>query len=331
MAKSEKGNKKVNKKFVSLLVVNIIILVIITELACYVTELHYYINLDNEEWNSHSFKEKVNVILNEYKYFNLEHQSFDTTYNMIKKEKLKKPYGLQYSNKPILLLGCSYAYGYNLPDSDTFGYKLSEITKRPVYNRAFKWWWGPQTMLYQARNEDFYKEVPNPEYIIYVLMSDHYRRICTSVISSFFPYPHLRYVKRNGKLERERISFLYNLYIFKKYTKYKVRKLVKENSQELLNEFFTETKNEFDKRWKNYKFIILVYDQGYRDKFLFQNSELSKLKDYGFEIVYASDFANTELNSPQYIIDEFGHPSGLAWELITKNFAKKEILNSIIK
>jgi len=317
------------KNAVLILIVNIIFLLVITEFVCYITEIYGSFNsINKEEWKNSSIKEKTNIFLTKFKYFNLKHQSFDTTYDMIKKEKLKTPYGVRYSTPPILIMGCSYAYGYGLPDKDTFSYKLSEITKRPVYNRAFEWWWGPQTMLYQARNEDFYKEVPNPKYVIYILMSDHYRRICTSVIDSFFPYPHLRYVKRNGKLERENFSFLYNLYAFKKYTKYKSEKIIKEKSQDLLNEFFIETKNEFDKRWNNYKFIILVYDQGQEEKLFYQNSSLSKLKDYGFKIVYASDFAKTELNKPQFMIDAFGHPSALAWDLITKNFAKEEIINT---
>ena len=38
--------------------------------------------------------------------------------------------------KPILIMGCSFAYGAGLKDDETFSYKLGLETGRPVYNRS---------------------------------------------------------------------------------------------------------------------------------------------------------------------------------------------------
>jgi len=49
----------------------------------------------------------------------------------------RKPDGLEYKNKtPILIFGCSFAFGQYLNHKKTVSYKLSKLLKRPVYNRS---------------------------------------------------------------------------------------------------------------------------------------------------------------------------------------------------
>ena len=46
-----------------------------------------------------------------------------------------KSFGDFYSKKkPIVVMGCSYAFGQGLKDKQTFSYKLSKKAKRPVFN-----------------------------------------------------------------------------------------------------------------------------------------------------------------------------------------------------
>ena len=73
------------------------------------------------------------------------------------------PEGLNYKKKPIILFGCSYAYGYQLEREQTLTYKLAQNAKIPVYNRAFTGW-GIQHMLYQSKIEKLYEILPEPEY-----------------------------------------------------------------------------------------------------------------------------------------------------------------------
>ena len=90
--------------------------------------------------------------------------------------------------RPILLFGCSYIYGYKIPENNFFSYLLAKYTKRPVYNRA-KDAVGTAVMLYQLQNEDFYKLFPKPpKYVIYTFLNDHIRRM-------YFPCSPLDYGK----------------------------------------------------------------------------------------------------------------------------------------
>ena len=48
----------------------------------------------------------------------------------------RKPDNENFKNPPILLFGCSFAYGEYLAQNQTFSYKLSKLLNSPVYNRA---------------------------------------------------------------------------------------------------------------------------------------------------------------------------------------------------
>ena len=101
-------------------------------------------------------------------FYKVEMNEFDEIYKR-DKDSFRKPNGVNYSKKPIVLFGCSHIYGYRLEDNQTLSYHLSEKSQRPVYNRAYNSWGMPH-MVYQLFQIDFYKEVPEPEYLIYFLI-----------------------------------------------------------------------------------------------------------------------------------------------------------------
>ena len=101
------------------------------------------------------------------------------------------PAGINYTNMPVILFGCSYGWGVELNDNQTFQYKLSELTKRPVYNKSITGW-GVQHMLYHLRQKDFYSTVPKPEYVIYLYITDH--------ISRMHKYSYINRYKTNYSL-----------------------------------------------------------------------------------------------------------------------------------
>ena len=106
---------------------------------------------------------------------NLEFEKEDSSYG--DGSKGRKPDGLAFDKQnPIIIFGCSFAYGQYLYQNQTFSYKLANILKRSVYNRALAGA-GPQHAYYQTQTEDFYKEVPKSNTVIYVMIDDHYRRI----------------------------------------------------------------------------------------------------------------------------------------------------------
>ena len=113
------------------------------------------------------------------------------------------PIGAEYKNKkPIVIFGCSYAYGFLLDREQTFSYKLSKLTHRTIYNRAYPAW-GSAHMLYQTRDENLYKEIPEPEYVIFLSMHDHFRRLYVMTFMSgdiLCENFYLRYKEKNGEL-----------------------------------------------------------------------------------------------------------------------------------
>ncbi len=120
----------------------------------------------------------------------------------------------------IIIFGCSYAYGYVFPNEQTISYVMSKYSKRPIYNRAINGW-GIQHVIYQLRDENFYKEIKTrPKYIFYVLMgnSGHFRRLyytCFPNIDDINYY--FGFKNRNGKLEERKpfLNLYYNFAIFR--------------------------------------------------------------------------------------------------------------------
>lgn len=311
-------------KIFLIILFNLIACFIITEFTCFYFDAYYNASQIEKNWKEYNIAKKVNFVIKNYKYSWLKHKNFDETYELIKTTRMRKPIGLQYKNKPILIMGCSFAYGYKLEEKDTFAYKISELMKRPVYNRAFEWWWGLQTMLYQARREDFYKEVPEPEYIIYIFIDDHISRINLSCIEPFFEYPHLRYKLYNNRLEREKFSQRYNLFMFRNYTRAREDSIFRKMKWvKLFNEFFLETKQEFDKHWKNYKFIILIYQNSDLIDFIYQNLNIKELKENGFIIIETKDLAGRVLDNPDTDIVLDGHPSAAVWTMLTPKLVER--------
>ncbi len=302
------------KKFfknIFIILFNIIIIFILIEILCY----SKFIFSKVKDYDGSIIK---TIKYNKYQFF--KYKNFDDLYQYIKTKRLRQPIGLKYKEKPILLMGCSFAYGYGLQDNESLGYKLSEILKRPLYNRAFEWLWGLQTMLYQSRRSDFYKEVPPPEYVIYVYIFDHINRISASVIAPDYNIPHLRYIYKNNKLQREKFHSRYNLYMFRTYSILRAKSIAEKMDYKLINEYFIETKKEFDKHWKNYKFIILIYDEGPYSR---EKINIEELNKQGFIVIGTKDLTGRYLDQPQDKIEDKFHPSEYAWSLVAPKLADK--------
>ena len=121
----------------------------------------------------------------------------------------------------IITIGCSFVYGWNLADEDTLAYKLQEITKRKVYNLGY-WGTGVQHVLWQIENTDFFnRDDINPEYVIYVFISDHMRRMYLNYFYESDNNKYLRYKIKNNELipdkwqEKVFLDYIKNLRISK--------------------------------------------------------------------------------------------------------------------
>ena len=95
-------------------------------------------------------------------------------------------------------MGCSFAYGSALTVEQSFMGKLTQFTKKPIYNRAIAAR-GADEMLYQLQSDKFYSIIPKPEWFIYVFISDQVRhtQIPCSVVDTGV------YYDKNMKIRRD--------------------------------------------------------------------------------------------------------------------------------
>lgn len=237
--------------------------------------------------------------------------------------------GIEYNKKPIVIFGCSYAYGFSLNNEQTFSYKLSKLAKVPVYNRAWTGW-SIQHMLYQTKLDELYKQIPEPEYVIYVYINDHIRRLYLLTFSSWnilADEQNLRYKEKNGQLVEIKnnnpiLRQIKRLYIVNKihhiYVKnFILRKNNKKNCYKFAIKHFKESKKEMQKHWKNTKYVVFFYEDGKENNYL-----KLYLKNLGFIIINKSDLTDEDLNSSKYLLKNH-HPNENAWNLLTPLIIEK--------
>lgn len=233
------------------------------------------------------------------------------------------PEGLKFKKKkPIVLFGCSYAYGYGLEDKQTFAHKLALRTKRTVYNRSFPAW-GIQHMLYQAKLPSLYEKIPEPGYVIYVYMHDHLRRLYLYSFASWNILNEefdIRYKDINGKLvemtnSNPLLNQIKRLYTANTLQHWYVQKFAIKDlnrSYDLAIQHFVEAKDEMQKHWKNTKYVILVYDD-----INFDDEIKKELKQNGFIVMDISEFAA----SSKFITNR--NPNEAAWNSIVPKVVKE--------
>ncbi len=243
----------------------------------------------------------------------------------------RKPDGLQYSGLPTVIFGCSYAQGQQLKYNQTFSYKLANILKRPVYNRALSGKSFP-LMYFQSENDFFYKDVPPCDTVIYVMINDHYRRMKLSFFHVTNNWMEITYKTENEKLKKEDFSnpvkcFINSMYITKhiKYIwAYNYANNAK-NAEKLTDEaltYFIETRKNLESRWnKKVNFIVFMYDYPIK----FGNMLPNKLKANNFKVITLRELTQEDIYSEKYLSPITKHPTEEAWDLLTPLIAEKII------
>ncbi|MGN0006225.1 MAG: hypothetical protein ACI37Z_09700 [Candidatus Gastranaerophilaceae bacterium] len=246
--------------------------------------------------------------------------------NSIKKN-TRKPFGLDknYQKRPILIYGCSFAYGELLPADKSFGYLLSKKTKRPVYNFAAPAR-GLQHALYLLENDSII--TPEPEYIFYVFISDHARRMylnCNKIDGVKYIYYHLK----DGKmvLQNNEYDLTERFYILKTIKEIIYRSLAEKFNEEIYRQterYFAAIQEAAKEKYPNAKFVIIDYGFG---KDIITGKRAKELNKKGIEIIRLKDDFEDKLKSKEYRIsadtDKYKHPNGKAWEIITDYLCKK--------
>ena len=244
----------------------------------------------------------------------------------------RKPDGLEYKNKtPIVVFGCSFAYGQYLNFNQTFSYKLAHILKRPVYNRAISGG-GFQFMYFQVvdfGNKHFFNDIPNTDTAIYILVDDHYKRLMRNYFYVLSPWPLMTYSYKNGKFKINNnrfINFFKSIYISKYlnlvYTdNYINNPKHSEILTDMIVRYFELTKEKLEEHYnKPINFYIILYESW---DISYKELLIKKLKNKGFIVITTSELTNEDLNSPKYMMQDNLHPTEAAWDLLTPLIAQK--------
>lgn len=306
--------KKIFKLF-SIIFSNIFLSVLLFFLLEFIIYFSY-------SYKNFKFEEPFGYIIKNDRVFQI---NFDDKYQGGDSGRL--PFGLQYKDKaPLFVFGCSYAYGQYLKDNQTFSYKLSEILKRPVYNRALPGF-GIQHMYAQLQTDNFYKDKACPAAVIYVLVYDHFNRFLLKlpyITSNFF---NLHYNVENNKLKMEDYNskfknILNSLYIARyinhKTTYYYVNN--KKNADKLTDLmliYFMESRNKLEEHYhKKIKFFVVLYPPYLYDDLLTQKLEQNDFFVINLQLL----FPNIDFAEPQY--SQNIHPTAKLWEVITPDLSK---------
>lgn len=241
----------------------------------------------------------------------------------------------EYKNKPIWLMGCSYAYGYLLSKEQSLGEKLSKKTKRPVYN----WAWcgiGPAEALirlYTNKNDEFLPKIP-PEYVIYVYSYNQVSR-----------YPrnyNILYSLKEFKVLDEKNSIFDKLYMFRVIKQGLFNKTIDASNikkQQFMKKIFFEMKKQINRIYPETKFIILIYNDTKKDfndghlqvdgfEYEIMNSKeyWKEFQDNGFNVIWTKDLIGREMNKIGDRIKNdkatTPHPTSEAWDLIVPELVK---------
>ena len=235
-------------------------------------------------------------------------------------ERARKPVGLEYTDKkPIMIYGCSFAYGYNIKNNRHPGIILSELTKRPVYNWGISGK-GLQEALFIIRNQ---KQItPPPEFVIYIYSSDQFRRlfVVNHILSGEI---FLKYKNENNKIifENNKTDFITNTYLYRVLrNKYILLYFLKQKKTlKILKLFIKEIDKEIHEKYPDSKFLFIVYDFIQLDK-----EELKSMENSKFEVIYLSDLFGDLLEKPEYKIPNDDHPNEKAWNLIWPKLIEME-------
>ena len=244
-------------------------------------------------------------------------------YDAVKNLELRKPVGLNYKKRPIILMGCSYIYGLYLDGIHTPQYKLSELSKRPVYNFAYPGK-GFQHSLFILQNKLFDTNIKNPEYVIFVMQYDFIRRMYSPVMfTDFVAYPVYE-INNFGKVTLK--STYYPPYK-KFFTYYYINNLIYFNffdndtrtHQRNVFAYFRAIRKEIEKTYPDIKFVILLYDDWNKFGFNFR-----RLERDGFIVIQTRELTGVRLQTPEYrVSDTDSHPTEKAWDIVIPALVKK--------
>lgn len=247
----------------------------------------------------------------------LDKPNIDGILNLDNKILYRPPVNINSKSNPIYIFGCSFAYGHYLKEEETFGNLLGKYTNRPIYNFSSPGW-DIQHFLFLLQNLKFPEK--EPEYIYYIYIHDHIRRLNAKWFSAIDPEIYITYKIQNNKpifYTPSSLTYLYrkinSLNTFNKSFNIKF----KEDNFQKLSFYIDEIQKEITKKWPKSKFILIVYDDAF-------NFDWSTIEQKGIQIIKIQDKIN--IHDKKYKRKDM-HPTAYAWEILTPLIIKESKIN----
>lgn len=310
------------KKFGKIISVNLLLLCVVLiflEFFCYLfamIDLHKMVGPSNKQHRTlYNYRIKL--------------YNYDVYFDKLIRHSFKCFGGEKSKKKPIVVMGCSYAFGQGLKEKQTFCYKLSKKANRPVIN----WSIGGGCIqhgiiIFQDTNiPDGIKE---PEYVIFVYNSLlHIPRLYYHFYSSsMVNYVYPSFIKVDNHLKRRKDELFSGFYLKKMIEKIKIynienKKYNDENWQFVLMHFLT-LQEEIHKRWQNTKLVVLFYDQFEDDNIkAFDEKLIAELQKNGIIVVRTKDLTGKYLTEGYFISENDIHPNEKAWDEVVPKLVVK--------
>lgn len=235
---------------------------------------------------------------------------------------------------PIVLLGCSFTYGWTLEPNETFSYQLSKYTNRTVYNEGICDG-SPATVLYQLNKPEFVKKLKdaNPDLFIFTYMEDHNRRCFTGTpdfmdnrVVSFYK------VQKNGELKRvvyNKLQLFWESTNFGKLVSFcTAQHRAKSDDFSTVSAILTEINKKLKSDFPNAKFVILVFDQSYTPRFYSLDYLEEKMNEIGekngIQVLYTKKMTcGKDLLEGKLRSYDNAHPSKEAWAKLIPDISKE--------
>ena len=309
------------KKAITIILINILLIFI----AVFIFNYLYFVKLTANNMDI-PYYEVFSKHAYENIYFTLKMSTFDDFYKKREANMFRPVSGEEYTEKkPIILMGCSFAYGHVLDDNKILSARIAEKAKRTVYNFAYPGW-GTQNIIYLMQHnqklQNVKKEGEGKQYIIYWYIYDHLRRL---YIPFFFTdtYYALLYTEKNGTLVRKERNHPYidAFYLIKDQEYKRVLTDYAERTEEMEKyRFFMQhmyrIKEEKDKLFPDAQIIVMSSSEPFPDQVV------SDLEAIDIPVLYTKDLTGVDMeNDPEWTYDI--HPNAAAVELLSDALIKE--------
>lgn len=256
---------------------------------------------------------------------------------------LRDPIGTQYNKKPIIVSGCSYAYGAGVEENETLAANLSRLLKSPVYNIGTSGT-SIQHAILTVENHYIDNIIKDANYFIYIFIGDHFMRVIgDEPFDAYTPRPV--FVPRNGKLHLKYYIFPLwdesSLVYYLKMSFYR-KMIIKHNKSfekylfDLVKMHFMLLNEDIKAINPNIKLVVLLYKDDYTYVPLLESPRWSEYKDLGIEVVDISQylpeiFDDTHnkiedsrcFTNEDYCVHFDGHPNARAWTKVADLLVNK--------